>query len=178
MPAVWSIFIHAAFCSCPPVLPIPCLIYYLTVLTPGFPMIWLDFWPQSHLVHLFGLFVSFSLQTFVPDPVCFLYRLTWYSLWNFKFLSIHWTWKCGENKDLCSLVLCFQKWLWKDYLKKGKDRASLLLVCTFSFLLLTGSFNLELLDLATKSLVIGVLQDLRLLFNVKTRIQSAFWSNP
>lgn len=120
MSAVWSIFMHPAICSCTDfalVLPIPCLIYYLTVLSPGFPTFWLDFWLQSHLVHLFSMFLSFSLQTFGPAPDYFLHRSTWYSLWIFRFLSFYWAWKYGVRVKVC-IVLCsvlesgYEKSIW------------------------------------------------------------------
>lgn len=154
---------HAAFCSWPDfalLQPIPCLIYYLTVLSLGFPMFWLDFWLQSHLVHLFGVFLIFSLQTVGPAPDYFLHKLTWYSLWIFRFPSVYWTWKYIVRVKIC-VVLCsvfkhaYEKSVW------GKASTGLAFPWYVLFQLLTNdvrvSISLELLDLTTKGLVVGVL---------------------
>ena len=168
---------HAAFCSCSDfalVLPIPCLIYYLTVLSPGFPMFWLDFWPQPQLVHLLRMFLSFSLQIFGPAPDYFLHRLTWCSLWIFKFLSVYWTWKYVVIVKIC-VALCsvfksgYEKSVWG---KASTELAFPWYLLSASYWWLGVSISLKLLDMTTKGLVVGVLQDLK--FNVKTRVLSAF----
>lgn len=163
MPAVQSILCIHSWPNFALVLPIPCITYYLRYFLPVFQ---LDFWPQSHLGNLLSMSLSFSLQTFGPAPD-FLAQINLVQPLNFQISVYLLDMRiCGEHKGLCSLVLCFQKWLRKDYW------VSLSLVYIFSFLLRVSS-SLNLLDLTAEVLVVGVSQGLQLLFNIKTRILSA-----